>query len=218
MNISIDFPLQGYTYFYRSSREHLWIKNCPSTAFNLEKMKETFKELQQLALLKLRQSRSFSSCLRQVVFLIKFAKGNQNTIATLIRSFLVYPIIIQDKRKLPRKVLLQKEAHLTEQWNPNLRFPRKYLKYHLVWYSGFSSTGVLGEPNICKYISEYHSADLLVWRPYFCQSAARYYQLVYLPHLSPPGNHRFQSWSACLGLGRRLQAVATETSEDHVSF
>lgn len=31
----------------------------------------------------------------------------------------------------------------------NLRLPRKYLKYQRVWYSGFSSIGVLGEPNIC---------------------------------------------------------------------
>jgi hypothetical protein len=28
--------------------------------------------------------------------------------------------------------------------------PRKYLKYHLVWYSGFSRIGVLGDPNICS--------------------------------------------------------------------
>lgn len=31
----------------------------------------------------------------------------------------------------------------------DLRLPRKYLKYQRVWYSGFSSIGVLGEPNIC---------------------------------------------------------------------
>lgn len=28
----------------------------------------------------------------------------------------------------------------------HLRFPRKYLKYHLVWCSGFSRIGVLGDP------------------------------------------------------------------------
>ena len=28
------------------------------------------------------------------------------------------------------------------------RLPRKYLKYQRVWYSGFSNTGVLGDPNI----------------------------------------------------------------------
>jgi hypothetical protein len=37
------------------------------------------------------------------------------------------------------------------------------LKYHLVWYSGFSRMGVLGDPNICRektgacYQGEWHS-------------------------------------------------------------
>lgn len=35
-------------------------------------------------------------------------------------------------------------------WLLYLRLPRKYLKYHRVWYSGFSKIGVLGDPKTYK--------------------------------------------------------------------
>lgn len=39
--------------------------------------------------------------------------------------------------------------------NIYIHFPKKYLKYHLVWNSGFSRTGVQGDPNIWKNVLKY---------------------------------------------------------------
>lgn len=64
-------------------------------------------------------------------------------------------------RQLPHSfdVLKQRANNNQQPETTHLHFPRKYLKYQRVWYSGFSRTGVLGEPNICNTNPSYPAGE-----------------------------------------------------------